>query len=268
MCIRHRRRLAVSLAVSFAVLLLAVLAFSAGAGETVGDVQDQCSSTRQRLDILARTVTLAELENMPRMVGIVRDRFQRMKMSPERRAELLAGLDEVESSLALGRPEPFGQATLHFHAILAGGNSLPPWDVECLVGYAECVDSGFPPELCAVGLLLCLAYCEPADVLAVPATCADPVNITLGVPVALQYAEVPPQRDCPPPGIGDASEALREAGRAICATGNCKQGRCVPEQSTTLTVDRQLNQFSRVEDGTRQCFVVVRAEYKSDCVCK
>lgn len=101
-----------------------------------------------------------------------------------------------------------------------------------------------------------------------PKDCRKPFYILREVPVAVRYAVVAKEKECPPPLIGDVSEALKDKAREYCAKGECKKGDCEPA-NVLVTINRQLGTFTRPSrDGRKECWVVIEAEMSTRCICR
>ena len=98
--------------------------------------------------------------------------------------------------------------------------------------------------------------------------CRTKISITQDFPIVLKYAEVPADQECPTPVIGDVIASLKDEIARRCAEGECETGKCIPESPNRVSILRQVGQFSRVSDGTRECFVAVVAEAETRCICE
>jgi hypothetical protein len=98
--------------------------------------------------------------------------------------------------------------------------------------------------------------------------CREPFLILREVPVAVIYAVVAKGKKCPPPVIGDVSEALKDKAREYCAKGECEKGKCEPA-NVLVTINKQLGTFTRSRrDGRTECWIVIEAEMSTRCICQ
>lgn len=118
-------------------------------------------------------------------------------------------------------------------------------------------------------LFASLAACQsdPGEV-AEQTACRAAVNVGPDFPTALQYATVPVGQNCPTATIEAARQALLARARSLCAEGECESLRCQPSQTTALAINRQIGSFPRETPEARECWIVIEAEYSTECVCR